>query len=96
MDIQRFSRNLQKVLSISREVTSSLEISYIGTEHVVYSMLVTDCTAGRILASLGVTEEVFRRFLVKAIDRNCTIPGFTPRVKNMLERANEVALAYNE
>ena len=64
MDIQRFSRNLQKVLAVSREVTSSLEISYIGSEHIVYAMLVTECTAGKLLASLGVTEEVYRRFLV--------------------------------
>ena len=96
MDIQRFSRNLQKVLAVSREVTSSLEISYIGSEHIVYAMLVTECTAGKLLASLGVTEEVYRRFLVKAVDRDCNINGFTPRTKNMLERAKDLALAYNE
>lgn len=96
MDIQRYSHNLQKVLSVSREVCSSLEISYIGSEHIVYAMLVTDCTAGKILASLGVTEEVYRRFLVKAVDRRCDINGFTPRTKNMLERAKDYALAYNE
>ncbi|MDE6558003.1 MAG: ATP-dependent Clp protease ATP-binding subunit [Clostridia bacterium] len=97
MEIQRFSRNLQKVLAVSREVTSSLEISYIGSEHIVYAMLVTpECTAGKILASLGVTEEVYRRFLVKAVDHRCTISGFTPRTKHMLEQAKDFALAYNE
>ncbi|MDE7257558.1 MAG: ATP-dependent Clp protease ATP-binding subunit, partial [Clostridia bacterium] len=96
MDIQRYSRNLQKVLSVSREVCASLEITYIGSEHIVYAMLVTECTAGKILASLGVTEEVYRRFLVKAVDRRCDINGFTPRTKNMLERAKDYALAYNE
>lgn len=96
MDMQRYSHNLQKVLNVSREVCSSLEISYIGSEHVVYAMLVTDCTAGKILKSLGVTEEVYRRFLLKAVDRRCDISGFTPRTKSMLERANDYALAYNE
>ena len=97
MEYQRFSRNLQKVLAVSREVTAQLEISYIGSEHVVYAMLVTpDCIAGRILASLGVTEECYRRFLVKAVDRRCTINGFTPRTKHMLEQAKDFALAYNE
>ncbi len=96
MEIQRYSRNLQKVLSVSREVCASLEISYIGSEHIVYAMLVTECTAGKILASLGVTEEVYRRFLVKAVDHRCNINGFTPRTKSMLERAKDFALAYNE
>ena len=97
MEFQRFSRNLQKVLSVSREVTASLEISYIGSEHIVYAMLCTpDCIAGKILASLGVTEESYRRFLVKAVDHRCTINGFTPRTKHMLEQAKDFALAYNE
>lgn len=95
MEIQRYSRNLQKVLNFSREVCASLEISYIGSEHIVYAMLVADCTAGKILASLGVTEEVYRRFLVKAVDHNIGITGFTPRTKNMLERAKDYALAYS-
>ncbi|MDE6790558.1 MAG: hypothetical protein K2J61_02440, partial [Clostridia bacterium] len=97
MEFQRFSRNLQKVLSVSREVTASLEISYIGSEHIVYAMLCTpDCIAGKILSSLGVTEESYRRYLVKAVDHRCTISGFTPRTKHMLEQAKDFALAYNE
>ncbi len=96
MEIKRYSRNLQKVLTVSREVSSSLEIRYIGTEHIVYAMLVTpECTAGKILAMCGVTEDLFRRFLIRAVDRRCNIDGFTPRIKNMLERAKDYALAYS-
>ena len=95
--MERYSRNLQKVLAVSREITSSLEISYIGSEHIVYAMIVTpECTAGKILASLGVKEEMYRRFLVNAVDRMCNISGFTPRTKHMLERAKDYALAYSE
>ena len=95
--MEHYSRNLQKVLAVSREVASSLEISYIGSEHIVYAMIVTpECTAGKILSSLGVTEEMYRRFLVKAVDRRCNISGFTPRTKHMLERAKDYALAYSE
>ena len=96
MEIKRYSHNLQKVLNVSREVCSQLEISYIGSEHIVYAMLVTDCTGGKILKSLGVTEAVYRRFLVNAVDHSIEITGFTPRTKNMLERAKDYALAYNE
>ncbi len=96
MEIKRYSRNLQKVLTVSREVSSSLDIRYIGTEHIVYAMLVTpECTAGKILAMCGVTEDLFRRFLIRAVDRRCNIDGFTPRIKNMLERAKDYALAYS-
>ncbi|MDE6691627.1 MAG: ATP-dependent Clp protease ATP-binding subunit ClpC, partial [Clostridia bacterium] len=95
MEIKRYSHNLQKVLNVSREVCSQLEISYIGSEHIVYAMLVTECTGGKILKSLGVTEAVYRRFLVNAVDRSIGITGFTPRTKNMLESAKDYALAYN-
>ncbi|MDE6373224.1 MAG: ATP-dependent Clp protease ATP-binding subunit, partial [Clostridia bacterium] len=96
MEIKRYSRNLQKVIAVSREVANSLEISYIGSEHIVYAMLVTECTAGKILASCGVTEDCFRRFLLRSVDRQCTIDGLTPRTKSMLERAKDYAIAYSE
>ena len=97
MDVNRYSHNLQTVLAVSQEVSASLEISYIGSEHIVYAMLAThESTAGRILASCGVTEEIYRRFLVKVVDHRCSIVGFTPRTKSMLERAKDYALAYNE
>ena len=86
MDIQRFSRNLQKVLAVSREVTSSLEISYIGSEHIVYAMLVTECTAGKLLASLGVTEEVYRRFLVKAVNGSGQLINLMLDIKSVQRR----------
>ncbi|MDE7087228.1 MAG: AAA family ATPase, partial [Clostridia bacterium] len=97
MDITRYSHNLQTVLAVSKEVAASLEITYIGSEHIVFAMLCThESTAGRILASCGVTEEIYRRFLIKIVDHRCTIDGLTPRTKSMLERAKDYALAYNE
>lgn len=96
MDYSRFSQNLQKVLAASREIASSLDITYIGSEHIVYAMLATpECTACRILQSCNVSEEAVRRYLVRSVDRNCSINGFTPRTKHMIERAQEIAIEFN-
>lgn len=96
MEFSRISRNLQDVLTASREIAASLEISYIGSEQIVYAMLlVDDSTAYRILTSSGVTAEGFKRFLLKSVDRRCNINGFTPRTKHMLERAQDLAFDSN-
>lgn len=96
MDIQRFTGNLQTVLARSREISKSLDITYIGSEQVVYAMLATpECTAAKIMTSCGIKKEDYRRFLDNIIDRDCTIVGFTPRTKNTLERAVILAIEYN-
>ncbi|MGN0806698.1 MAG: Clp protease N-terminal domain-containing protein, partial [Candidatus Coproplasma sp.] len=92
MDFSRITRNLQDVLNASREISATLDISYIGTEQIVYAMLmVDDSTAYRILTSCGVTPDGFKRYLYMSIDRNCSIRDFTPRTKHMLERAQDLA-----
>ncbi len=97
MEFTRFSRNLQTVLTLSRELAASLEVTYVGSEHVVFAMLLTrECTAYKILSECGVNEQAYRRYLIKAIDRDCNINGFTPRTKHMIERAQELAIEYNE
>ncbi|MGN0813341.1 MAG: ATP-dependent Clp protease ATP-binding subunit [Candidatus Coproplasma sp.] len=96
MDLSRITRNLQDVLNASREISATLDISYVGTEQIVYAMLmVDDSTAYKILTSCGVTAEGFRRYLYMAIDHDCTIRDFTPRIKHMLERAQDLALDSN-
>ncbi len=97
MDMNRFSRNLQRVLQASREISASLDITYIGSEHVVYAMLVTrECTACKVLTACGVTESDYKRYLLKSVDRQCNIQGFTPRTKHMIERAQEIAFDFSE
>lgn len=93
MEFSRVSRNFQKVLNVSHEIASNLDITYIGSEHIVYAMLLVDgCTANKILKSCGVNSENYKRFLLKTVDRMCAIEGFTPRTKHMLERAQDLAV----
>lgn len=95
MDNKRFSQNLQYVIARSQEIADGLGTSYIGSEHIVYSMLATpECTAFRVLNACEVNEAEFRHYLINSADRNSTIDGFTPRTKHMLERAVEIAIDY--
>lgn len=96
MDFSRITRNLQDVLNASREISATLDVTYVGTEQIVYAMLMVDeSTAYRILTECGVSPEGFRRFLFRSIDHNCNIKDFTPRIKHMLERAQDIAFDAN-
>ncbi len=96
MDTHRFTGNLQTVLARSREISKSLDITYIGSEQLIYAMLATpECTGAKLMTSCGVNRDDYRRYLDNIIDRDCTIVGFTPRTKNTLERAVILAIEYN-
>ena len=95
MNVNRFSHNLQLVVMHSDEIAKSMQTSYIGSEHLVYAMLMTEgCTAGEILRSAGVSKDKFRHFLLNSADRNSSISGYTPRTKHMFERAVSLAVEY--
>ncbi len=91
----RFTTNLQKVLSYSIDVANEYGVSYVGTEHLVFAMLKVDCTARQILLSCGVSEEKYATYFINSLDRKSSIQGFTPRTKNMLEIALDISLTYN-
>ncbi|MGN0817681.1 MAG: Clp protease N-terminal domain-containing protein, partial [Candidatus Coproplasma sp.] len=95
MESKRFSQNLQYVISRSEDIATGLNTSYIGSEHIVYAMLITpECTAFKILTACGVPQEGYRRYLVNAADINSNMKGFTPRTKHMFERAVDLAIEY--
>jgi len=96
MDLSRYSRNLQYVLAKSKEISEALGITYIGSEHIVYSMLDTpDCLANKLLRESGVSPKTYWSFLLRSVDRACTIEGLTPRTKHMLEQSVEMAMYYD-
>ena len=95
MDTSRFSHNLQIVVARSHELAASIGTSSIGSEHLVYAMLITSgCTAGNILLGAGVSEEKFRRYFINSADPESSISGYTPRTKHMFERAADLAIEY--
>ena len=94
--LNRFTDNLQQVISIAEESAVVYGTGYIGTEHLVFAMLnCPDCTANKILTSCGVSEPVFRDWFVRSIDRRSGAKGYTPRTKGVVQRTIEISIDDN-
>ncbi|MCD8040705.1 MAG: ATP-dependent Clp protease ATP-binding subunit [Clostridia bacterium] len=89
----KFTTNLRTVLAKAEQLSVMYNVTYVGSEQVVLAMLNTpNCTAGKLLASFNVDELEFRAYYGRSIDKNSTIKGFTPRTKNMLMQAVDLAV----
>lgn len=96
MFTNRFTDNLQQVLSLAEEAAQVYGSSYIGSEHIVFAMLnLPDCTANKVLTACGVNEAGYREYFARSIDKRANITGYTPRTKHMIERALELSIDIN-
>ena len=96
MNYNKFTDNLQQVISVAEEAARVYGSSYIGSEHIVFAMLnCPDCTAYKVLNACDVSEPAYREFFVRNIDKRSNINGYTPRTKHMIERALELAIDIN-
>lgn len=86
---QKFNDELNSVLAKAEELAATFNTAYIASEHIVYAMLLTDCKAGEILKACGCVQEIYERFFVKSLSFECVINGFTPRMKSILQHAEE-------
>ena len=94
--LNKFTDNLQQVISVAEEAAKLYGSSYIGSEHIVFAMLnCPDCTAYKILSSCDVSEPAYREYFARSIDRHSNINGYTPRTKHMIERALELSIDIN-
>lgn len=94
--INKFTDNLQQVISVAEEAAKLYGSSYIGSEHIVFAMLnCPDCTAYKILTACDVSEPAYREYFARSIDRHSNINGYTPRTKHMIERALELSIDIN-
>ena len=92
----RFSINLQKALKLSLEAAKYYGSSYVGSEHILFGILnVPECRACKILRAAGVSEPEYRSAFVRTLDKRIKISGFTPRTKNMFEKASEYAINHD-
>lgn len=90
----KFTINLQKAIKVSSDAAKHFGSSYIGSEHILFGILnVPECRACKLLKAAGVNEGAYRAVFVRSLDKNTKVAGFTPRTKNMFERACEFALA---
>ena len=94
--LNRFTDNLQQVLSVAEEAAVAYDSSYIGSEHIVFAMLnCPDCTAYKVLNACGVSEPEYREYFSRSIDTRSNIKGYTPRTKHMIERALDLSIEFN-
>ena len=97
--MQRFTDDAQRVLSFAQETALELGHDYVGTEHVLIGLTkVKNGVAAKALEELGiVTEDIFEAVeeQVGRGNKKATSIYMTPRVKNVLELAVQVANRMN-
>ena len=97
--MQRFTDDAQRVLSFAQEAALELGHDYVGTEHVLIGLTkVKNGVAAKALEELGiVTENIFEAVeeQVGRGNKKATSIYMTPRVKNVLELAVQVANRMN-
>lgn len=86
---RKFNNELSSVLTKAEELAAQFNTAYVASEHIVYAMLLTDCKAGEILKACGCVQEIYERFFIKSLSFECAINGFTPRMKSILQHAEE-------
>lgn len=97
--MKRFTDDAQRVLSFAQEAALELGHDYVGTEHVLIGLTkVKNGVAAKALEELNiVTEDIFEAVeeQVGRGNKKATSIYMTPRVKNVLELAVQVANRMN-
>jgi hypothetical protein len=94
---ERFSEDARHVVVRAQEEARLLDHNYIGTEHLLLSLLRDPAgPGGRVLGAAGVTHEAANREVLEIIGRGGEPPSghipFTPRAKRVLELSLREAL----
>ncbi len=90
-----FSESIEKVIKNASKIALRFGSNLVGTEHILYGLVsVTDCTASKLLASYGVTEnalfEIFEES-ASGVSLFGTVE-LTPRTKELFQIAQQIAM----
>ena len=89
-----YSQGLYVVLNVANEIKTKYNLNYVGTELLVYGILLTPkCDANKALFELGATHERYFAYL-KTTFRNEN-SGYTENCKVALKKAGEIAKSTN-
>ena len=92
-DFNQFSPNLQKAVKLSLEAAQYYGSSYVGSEHILFGILnVPSCRGAQLLQAVGVREPDYRTLFVRTLNKSVKLSGFTPRTKNIFDKACELAV----
>lgn len=93
MDNSNYSDHLKKAVALAEGAAKNFHSSYIGTEHILYGLInAEDSVAAKLLAEAGVDAAEYETIFKRTIMHNCPIQGYTPRTKNLFERALEYSM----
>ncbi len=94
METSRYSENLKKVIAAAEEISRVYNITYIGSEQLLYGMLkVQDCLANIPLSKAGIDVNTYLPVFKRSIDYGNKEIGFTTRTKSFFEIANKYSNA---
>ena len=92
--VNRFTQKAQAVLNASKKCAKELGHLYIGTEHLLLGILVTDCVGSKILNDKRIFyNDALQRVREISVDdgKNSTLNDLTPRCKRIIEGASVAA-----
>ena len=88
----KFTKSSENVLNIANDLAQDMGHNYIGTEHILYGLVVENSgVASKVLENQGVSSELILE-RIESLIGSCEEPitqilGFTPRSKRILENA---------
>lgn len=90
-----FSDSIEKVIKSASKVALRFGSNLVGTEHILYGLAsVSDCTASKLLANYGVTENALFA-LFEESSNGVSLFGsveLTPRTKELFQIAQQIAM----
>jgi len=89
------SEDLKKALEIATEAAKKYNNPYVGTEHILYGLLLNNSAASKLMESYSINKEVIENKFANESEHVVIMgdPDFTPRVKNTLYNAYKIALS---
>ena len=90
----RFTKKANELLSASKKCARDLGSLYIGTEHLLLGLLLTDCVGAKILKEKGVSYEGCLKKIkqsLPSVRKDHCLEELSPRAKRVIEGAAHLA-----
>lgn len=93
METAWYSDHLKQVMAYADALARRFEVTYVGSEHILYGMLKTEeSTANFLLGEVKVDPEKYLAIFKRSLNHNSRTVGLTPRTKNIIENAHQYAI----
>ena len=87
----KMTANLTEARNIATQVSARYNVSYVGSEHLIYGFLSMPQTLAYRVLTEKITFTQYEEVFVRYLDKNTRANGLTPRTKEMFLRAVDIA-----